>query len=96
MSQIYLAGLLGVASFADNLLSATSLHLGSSYPCKTLVGVHNNVPDLSGGFMRTSNIHENPPPIGGFQTFLIFEVLFVFLSSRALKWHKPGVSSFIR
>ena len=27
--------------------------------------------------------------------FLTFEIVFVFLSSRALKWHKPGVSSFI-
>ena len=40
-------------------------------------------------------IHENLPEIAGFPAFLTFEKLCAFLSSRALKWHKPGVSSFI-
>ena len=40
------------------------------------------------------SIHDNLPPIGGFPLFLTFEKLCALLSSRALKWHKPGVSSF--
>merc|ERR1711888_521921 len=42
---------------------------------------------------RMAAIHENLPPIGGIPRFLTFERLGAFIS-RALKWHKPGVSSF--
>ena len=45
---------------------------------------------------RVAAVHENLPPIGGIPRFLTFEKLGAFISSRALKWHKPGVSSFIR
>ena len=45
---------------------------------------------------RVAAVHENLPPIGGIPRFLTFEMLCALISSRALKWHKPGVSSFIR
>ena len=45
---------------------------------------------------RVAAVHENLPPIGGIPRFLIFEILCALISSRALKCHKPGVSSFIR
>ena len=36
---------------------------------------------------------DNLPPIGGFPLLFTFEKLCALLSSRALKWHKPDVSS---